>query len=219
MSSETPRRYSAVVAIALVVGSCLTVEARAQEVEQDESALHQGSQHVERAEPEAHHEPMGRHRVVLFLGNTLVPAGSSRESDTVIVPTVGFDYSYWASRKLGFGVAADFELASYLVETEQAEDAHSDSAEDGGTVERDFAAIVALLVLWEPIHRVGFFVGPGREFEAHESFWLLRVGAEYAFPLPAQWAVAATVIYDHKEVYDAWSLGVVFAKRFGSSLR
>ena len=74
--------------------------------------MHQRSDEAEHGEPEVHHEPMGRHRIVLFLGNTLVPAGSSGESDTVIVPTVGFDYSYWVSRKLGFGVAADFEPRS-----------------------------------------------------------------------------------------------------------
>jgi hypothetical protein len=167
-----------------------------------------------------HHEPMGRHRFLIFTGNTFVPAGTTSESQALLVPTFGIDYSYWFSRKFGLGVAADIEIASYLVETSEENDAAAFSAEEGGTgtVARENATVIALLAFWEPIHRLAFFAGPGREFESHGSFWLLRVGAEYAFPIPRQWSIAVTAMYDHKEVYDSWSFGVAFAKRFGKPI-
>ena len=210
--------------LAVVATTGRVADAQAATHQEHEQAEHEGQHQAEGGDDGghdgAHHEPMGRHRFVIFTGNTFVPAGTTAESQNLVVPTFGIDYSYWPSRKFGFGVAADIEIASYFVETGEAARAETSSSAGGGTgaVKRENAAIVAVLAFWEPVHRLAFFAGPGREFESHDSFWLLRVGTEYAFPIPNQWSIAVTLIYDHKEVYDSWSLGVAFAKRFGKPI-
>ena len=208
-----------VVLLGVVIAVVLAPEARAQEAAHSESQEHAAEAEHEAQSSGGHHEPMGRHRVVLFMGNTLIPKSSAGESTDILVPTFGVDYSYWVSPKFGFGVGADFEISSYVVETGDSGGHRSASGGEGeGEVRRQNALILAGLLFWEPIHRVMFFGGAGREFEQHEDFWVIRLGAEYAFPLPDQWGLGVTLMYDHKEVYDTWSFGVGFTKRFGKPL-
>jgi len=196
--------------------------------EEDASVRHENApespaEHGE-SEDAGEHEsgPFKRHRIAFLTGNTIVPSGGENEDriGTVLVPTIGIDYEYWLSRKVAIGWYNDFTLSTFVVETsrepEEDHGAQSDSSE-GGTevVEREPTFLTAIVVVWEPVHRLAVYTGAGREFEASEDFWVWKIGLEYSFPLPNDWDIAIGGAYDYKEVYDSFGVGISFGKRFG----
>jgi hypothetical protein len=151
-------------------------------------------------------EPLKRHQIALFTGYTWVPKGDPHEGDsegTVIAPTVGIDYSFWISHKFGVGLYNDFELTSYVVETSE-----------GATLPREYAYVGAVVGIYEAARGLGLYAGPGIELEKHEDFFVLKVGAEYAFAVAHGWATGVAFGYDFKDEYDSWALGMSVARSF-----
>jgi hypothetical protein len=152
------------------------------------------------------HAALKRHSLALFTGYTCVPKGNSHEGDpegTVIAPTIGIDYSFWISHKVGVGLYNDFELATYVVET---------SADT--TIPREYSYVGAVVGIWEPTRGLELYAGPGVELETHENLFVLKVGFEYAFAVANGWATGVAFGYDFKEEYDSFALGISVARRF-----
>lgn len=151
-------------------------------------------------------EPLKRHQLALFVGYTWVPKGNSHEGDsegTVIAPTIGIDYSFWISHKVGVGLYNDFELTSYVVET---------SADT--LLPREYAYVGAVVGIYEAARGLELYAGPGVEVEKHENFFVLKVGFEYAFAVAYGWATGVAFGYDFKDEYDSWAAGISVARRF-----
>ena len=213
---------------AIVFVAVFAVAASVRAQEEDESVRHESAQespaeHLESEDAGGHESgPFKRHRIAFLTGNTIVPSGGENEDriGTVVVPTIAIDYEYWLSRKVAIGWYNDFTLSTFVVETnrepEEDHGAQSDSSE-GGTevVEREPTFLTALVVIWEPVHRLAVYTGGGKEFETNEDFWVWKIGLEYSFPLPGDWDIAIGGSYDYKEVYDSFGVGVSFGKRFG----
>jgi hypothetical protein len=145
-------------------------------------------------------EPLKRHQLSLFTGYTWVPKGDPHEGNpegTVIVPTIGIDYSFWISHKVGIGLYNDFELTNYVVET---------SADT--TIPREHAYVGAVVGIYEAVRGLELYAGPGVELEKHENFFVLKVGLEYAFAVANGWLTGVAFGYDFKDEYDSWALGI-----------
>ena len=148
-------------------------------------------------------EPLKRHHVTLYTGYTWVPQGETGETSVVIAPTIGIDYTYWFSHKFGLGVVNDFELTTYVIE-------HS----DGTPLVREFAYVGAAVVIYEVAPGLALFGGPGVELEAHENFFVVKLGVEYAFVKTERWHTSIVFGYDFKVEYDSWGLGVAVSRLF-----
>ena len=51
------------------------------------------------------------------------------------------------------------------------------------------------------------------ELEEHESFFVIKAGVAYAFPIGDWSHLGISVAYDWKEIYGAWSAGLSIGKR------
>ncbi len=157
------------------------------------------------AQEHEEHEPLKRHQKALFTGYTWVPKGDPHEGDskgTVVAATIGIDYSFWISHKFGVGLYNDFELTSYVVETSE-----------GTSLPREYAYVGAAVGIYEAARGLELYAGPGVELEKHENFYVLKVGAEYAFAVAQGWATGVAFGYDFKDEYDSGALGISVARR------
>ncbi len=133
-------------------------------------------------------EAFRRHQLATFTGYGWVPQGDPHEGDpdgTVIVPTLGIDYNFWISHKFAVGFYNDFQLTTYVAQT---------SADT--TIPREYAYVGALVALYEPVHGLAFYAGPGAEIEKHENFFVIKAGVEYAFARAGRWSTGVALGYD-----------------------
>jgi hypothetical protein len=175
-------------------------------------ALLPGSLAAQQHEERGEHEPLRRHQLAAFTGFTWVPKGEPHEGDpqgTVIVPTLGIDYSFWITHRFGVGLYNDFELSKYVVQTP------ADT-----TIPREYAYVGALVAIWEAVRGLELYAGPGVELEKHENFIVLKLGLEYAFARANDWVTGVAFGYDVRfgsgftREYNSWALGISVARRF-----
>ena len=152
-------------------------------------------------------QPFKKHRIGFIWGNTIVPAAKTAtdESSVLMFPTWGLSYSFFFSKKIGISWLNELEMQSYIYE----HDGHPE-------MEREYPFISSILFVYEPIHRLAFFAGPGIEFESSQNFTVFNLGVEYVFPLPNYFDLAFGVDYQTKnKTYDAWTIGLSIGKRLG----
>jgi hypothetical protein len=150
-----------------------------------------------------------KHRFSFMWANTLVPAGKNahNEQSDLLFPTWGLNYEFWFNRHFAIGWHNEFEMMSYLVE-------HGNDA----LLEREYPYITSAVFIYEPLKRLAFHIGPGYEFEQNENFFIVKMGAEYIFPLPRHFDLGVGFSYDNKnKLYDAWTFGLFIGKRVGKS--
>lgn len=147
-----------------------------------------------------------RHRIAPLLGYVFVPEETSNETggSARLIPTFGVDYEYRIHPKFALGWFNDIELSSYLIEYE----------DEGEYLQREYAFISAICLVYSPFNRFAIFAGPGYEFEHHQNFRVFRVGVEYEILMPDDWDVAFGLSFDHKEVYNSFGITIAFGKRF-----
>lgn len=155
------------------------------------------------------HVGFKRHHLSVMWGNTIVPAAKTPHGEdcSIIMPTWGLNYAFHLNRKWAIGWHNEVELQSYLVEK------HQDF-----TFQRDFPVITSLALLFEPVHRLVLHAGPGYELERNESFFIMKAGMDYLFPLPKDYNLAIGFSYDNKgKIYDAWTFGISIGKWMGKT--
>ena len=165
------------------------------------------------------HNKFRHHSLALFTGYTLIPQAVNLESgehkksalsengldkEIIIVPTLGLDYEYMFNHKFGISLQNDIELSTYYVEKDHEE-----------ILTREYAFVTALVFLYEPVHWFALFVGPGYEFEQHESFFVGKIGTDFMKKFEQDWAVAVTLAVDVKEVNTSPSFGITIIKGLG----
>ena len=157
--------------------------------------------------PEHSESTFKRHRFSFMWANTLVPAGKNahNEDSDLLFPTWGLNYEFWFNRHIALGWHNEFEMMSYLVEHE-----------DDALLEREYPYISSIVFIFEPVKNLAFHIGPGYEFEQNESFFIIKMGAEYVFPLPKYFDLGVGFSYDNKnKIYDGWTFGLFIGKRLG----
>ncbi|MBR9999273.1 MAG: hypothetical protein KFF73_09895 [Cyclobacteriaceae bacterium] len=162
-----------------------------------------------RSQPHPEHDQgsLQRHRFSFMWANTLVPAGKNAhdEESDLLFPTWGLNYEFWLNRHMAIGWHNEFEMMSYIVD-------HGNEA----VMEREYPYITSIVLIYEPLKNLAFHIGPGYEFETNESFFIVKMGAEYTFPLPKSFDLGFGFSYDNKnKIYDAWTFGLFIGKRLG----
>jgi hypothetical protein len=129
-------------------------------------------------------ETLPRNSIALFMGATI--------EDEVTSFTLGLDYERRLSRQFGVGLILD-------------------SAFGAG---RSFIAAAGFF--WHPLRSVRLDVAPGLEVSGEEddSFFVLRLGADYDFEVSERWSVAPNVNLDFVDGRTVWVLGAELAYAF-----
>jgi hypothetical protein len=145
-----------------------------------------------------------KHQIGIMVGYAWVPQTIDEigTNKARTIPTIGVDYSYWLSHKCAFKLINDLELSSYLVKDN-----------DGELLERNNKLVTAITFSYEPIYGLGFYIGPGYEFDAHKNLPLIKMGVELVKNFNDGWSSGFNVSVDVNELYQTISAGVIISKR------
>lgn len=164
---------------------------------------------------EEHHETseesLKRHKVAAVLGYSLIHGVQNTQTGKeqyVLAPTFGLDYEFWISHKWAVGTYNEFAHVDIEVETEEHEE----------YIKRENAMLFSVVGIYEPFPRFSIFAGSGIETDPHHTFWIRYLGLEYAFIRSDNWDVSINAGYINKDLYDAFTFGVVIGRRFGKNI-
>lgn len=155
------------------------------------------------AQEESRTEEDVKNTIVISGGVTYIPEGSPDEEGSVeahYVPSIGLDYFRRIHKRWEIGIMSDLELNSYHIPEE-------------GLV-RENAFILTGIATFNATSRWNIFLGGGIELEKNEHLSVLRLGTEYIQPLPKEWFIPFTFLYDLKEEYSTWTISVGVGKEF-----
>ena len=160
---------------------------------------------------ETHANPLKRHKVGAFLGNALIHGVHNTRTGKeqyVIAPTIGIDYEYWINDRWAIGTYNEIAHMDIEVITEEHEE----------YIKRENAMLISAVAVFEPFHNFGIFAGTGIETDPHHTFWIRYLGMEYALVRHNNWDISISVGYVNKDLYDAFTFGVVIGRRFGKNI-
>jgi hypothetical protein len=152
-----------------------------------------------------------RHKVGAFLGNAVIHGvhnSQTGKEQYVIAPTFGIDYEYWISHKWAVGTYNEIAHLDIEVESEEHEE----------FIKRENAMLFSGVVVFEAFHNFGIFAGTGVETDPHHTFWIRYMGVEYTIVRCNNWDVSVSAGYVNKDLYDAFTFGVVIGRRFGKNI-
>lgn len=152
-----------------------------------------------------------RHKLGAFLGNAVIHGVHNTRTgheQYVLAPTFGLDYEYWINHKWAIGTYNEVAHLDIEVETEDHEE----------YIKRENAMIFSVVAVFEPIHNLGIFAGTGIETDPNRTFWIRYMGLEYALVRCNDWDISLAVGYVNKDLYDAFTFGVVLGRRFGKEI-
>ncbi len=160
-------------------------------------------------EPETIEQPFRRHHSLsLLLSHTHTSQGiEDGKNKWLVLPSWAFDYNYYLSEKWSLGLHNDMILETFKVK---------DHKTDQETVERTRPIASVVVARFRPAEHFTFELGAGGEFAKEGSFFLTRIGAEYALELHRGWELVTNINYEFKwQGYNSFSLGVGMSKAFG----
>ena len=167
-----------------------------------------------KAQEEDHHDSesaLKRHKAAVVLGNSLIHGVKNTQTGKeqyLVAPTFGLDYEFWISHKWAVGTYNEFAHIDIEVETEEHEE----------YIKRENALLFSGVVIYEPFKRFSVFAGTGIETDPNHTFWIGYFGMEYAFIRSDDWEVSLSAGYINKDLYDAFTFGVVIGRRFGKNI-
>ena len=167
--------------------------------EQQESVNH---------EEHEHH----KHAIGLAVGHAHISTVlEDGETTWRVLPAWGFFYNYLFDEKWALGLHGDMIVESFAVKDESS----GNSELEEGLIERSYPFSFVLAGTYHPLKYLGISAGPGIEYEADESFGLVRVGLEPKWQVSKNWELYGSITYDFKfEAYDTWNIGVGMARLF-----
>ena len=171
--------------------------------------LSQEEQEVE-TEIEIEHEGHEQHRkhvLSLGIGHAHVNAGfKDGKKQWLVLPSWMLDYNFWFRENWAIGLHSDMIIETFEVENEH-------GSED--VIERENPIAIVGAISFKPAEWVALVAGGGVEYEAHESFGLIRLGVEPAWEVTEKWEVFVNVSHDIKfDAYNTWNLALGVARRF-----
>ena len=88
--------------------------------------------------------------------------------------------------------------------------------EEGTELERECPFASSLVFLYNPIEGLGFYVGPGIEFEGSENLFLINVGISYEVTFNDYWDMSPELGYEIKGGHTGvFTFGVCVGLRLG----
>ncbi|MGB5323045.1 hypothetical protein [Lutimonas sp.] len=152
-------------------------------------------------------EKLKHHHVVLTIGHSHIPSGSSvsGSSDFILIPTWGFSYEYIFTERIALGLKSDLEVSNYVI-----------TDNDETEVERENPFSTSLIFSYIPIKGLGIFTGPGIEFEKEENYFIYTIGLSYEIEFGKDWDLSPELAYEIKGGHTgAISFGLSVGKKFG----
>ena len=152
-----------------------------------------------------------RHKLGVMIGNALIHGVHNTKTGKeqyVIAPTIGLDYEYWFNNRWAIGTYN--EIAH--IDIEVINEDHEES------IKRENAMLFSAVAVFEPFHNFGIFAGSGIETDPNHTFWIRYLGCEYAIVRHNNWDVSIAAGYVNKDLYDAFTFGVVIGRRFGKPI-
>ena len=163
---------------------------------------------------EEHHKKseisLKRHKIGFFIGNTLIHEVHNTHTGKeqyVLAPTFGLDYEYWLSHKWAIGTYNEIAFLNIEVEQDHEE-----------FVKRETGLLFSGVVVYEAFPRFSVFAGTGLEKDPHHTLWIRYLGLEYAFIRSDNWEVSVAAGYVNKDLYDAFTFGIVIGRRIGKNI-
>jgi hypothetical protein len=154
---------------------------------------------------------MKRHKVGVFLGNAIIHGVQNSitgQEQYILAPTFGIDYEYWINNKWAIGTYNEMAHVDIEVETQEHEE----------FIKRENTMLFSAVAVFEPFHHFGIFAGTGVETDPHHTLWIRYMGLEYTIVRCNNWDVSVTAGYVNKELYDAFTFGLVLGRRFGKNI-
>jgi len=129
------------------------------------------------------------------------------------LPSWGVNYNYHFSHRWAIGLHTDLINEEFKVER------HLEGGDEGEVIDRNFPIAPALMATYKfgkrPHAEWGLEFGIGAEFGGGETFFLNRIGIEYAVEIRNHWEVFAGIAYDFRwGAYDTFAFGLGIAKAF-----
>jgi len=152
-------------------------------------------------------EKIKHHHLVVTIAHSrlFIQEDAISGNNSLLIPTWGFNYEYLFTKKIGLGLKNDLEIAEYAIFNNE-----------GVEVERENPFSSSIIFLYNPIEGLGFFIGPGIEFEREENFYIFNIGVSYEVEFGKYWDLAPEFSYESKGGHTgAISLGLSVGKRFG----
>ncbi|MGN6645056.1 MAG: hypothetical protein ACTHJT_00890 [Cytophaga sp.] len=147
-----------------------------------------------------------RHRLTLMMANSHVSKVINEQSSFFIIPTWGFDYDYFLTKRFALGMKNDIKLSEFEIEPESDE-----------IIQRTYPVCTSVMATGKVWKELSVFGGPGYEFShKSKSFFQLIVGAEYGFELKEDLELSLNFSYENKlNYYSAWMFGFGMSKYLG----
>lgn len=141
----------------------------------------------------------------IMIGHHRIINGINIDGNTtgLLVPSWSFGLNRELNEKWFIGVHVDLIVQPYIVET----GSNKNEPDEVNTIEREFPVTPAFIVgrRFGEYHSVIF--GAGAEIESSESFAVLRLGYELAFPITDRVEALASLDFDYRlEGYNSYSL-------------
>lgn len=123
----------------------------------------------------------------------------------MLTPTLGIAYEYLVNEKFGVGLKNDLEISTYVL-----------TKDDGTELDREFPFSSTLIIRYNPIQGLGFYLGPGIEFEKNENLWLINMGASYEMTFYEYYDVSPELGYELKNgEAGVFTYGISLGARLG----
>jgi len=166
---------------------------------------------------EAHHEENKRHLISAAINHTAVfNALKNGETKRITLPSFSLNYTYFFNEKWAIGLHNDIILEDFVVTKSGTTKATSGSEDpDVVGINRGTPIAAAIVGIYKPIPRLGFFAGFGREFSSHEDYDVVRFGVESPYHLPNHWELFGFASYDIMiNAYESLTYGIGIGKSF-----
>lgn len=151
-------------------------------------------------------EELLRHKVMMVLSHTHVPAGVDVDGkrNWVTLPSVGLDYDFRLSEHWAIGLHTDMVVENFKYESEES-----------AVYERSRPIALVLVGSRRFGEHLTVLLGGGVEFALEENLTLARLGLDYAWELQNEWELAFSLVNDFKiDAYDSWVLGLGVGRKF-----
>ena len=163
------------------------------------------NEHVVNTE-HAEHGEFKHWQISATMSQSYIPSLHTEEGETSaqFIPTNGIEVMYAFNHKFFAKWINEIEFQNYTVK-----------GRDGEHRVRENALLTALVLGYEVYDHLGVFAGVGYEFEKNEDLWVTRMGVEYSFNLPGNWAIAPALVFDYKkESHTAYTFSLSVGKKF-----
>jgi hypothetical protein len=159
-------------------------------------------------------ENFKRNKLSFLMAYGIIPEHTSEDDNTsnslFIVPTIGVNYDFLFTPKIGLGLHTDVILQKFVVEELQ----------DDLKVERVFPITTNLMASVRPIENWTFLAGGGAELETNKSYPMICLGVDYGIELNESWELGFSFMFEHRlQAYNSYLLGIGFTKSLGKNIQ